>query len=334
MASTASPNPRDASGCKRPAFAILIAVGPAVGAVIACLWRPDVLAALTLIPAWCWLLTGLVATIPAWRMRGRRFACTLTALWIVVSIGWVEDVSSAVRGALAAFYSSTPPIGSQIRVVSLNCDSNERCLADLQRVNPDVVLLQETPGKEALEKMTRQLFGEEGGFVAGGDTAILARGTVKPLFVGRGSHFVAATVELENGRELDCVSLRLAPPPSRLDFWTIGFWTEHCELRDLHRRQLRQVVARLRELPSPSLLIGGDFNSTGLDRALDTLRPQLADAFSASGVGWGATGTNDWPLFRVDQIWTNFRLVPVKTWAAETGFSDHRMVVCDIRVGE
>ena len=203
-----------------------------------------------------------------------------------------------------------------------------------KRVKPDVVLLQESPGHDALATIARNLFGDEGSFVAGGDTAILARGAIKPLFVDRGAHFIVGRVKFKDGRELDCVSLRLAPPPSRLDFWTLGFWSEHREMRHRHRRQLRQVVAQLHEIASQSLVIGGDFNTTGLDRALDELRPQLNDAFDGSGTGWGATGTNDWPLFRVDQIWTNTGLIPVSVLAEKTDCSDHRMVLCDVRVGE
>jgi endonuclease/exonuclease/phosphatase (EEP) superfamily protein YafD len=77
------------------------------------------------------------------------------------------------------------------------------------------------------------------------------------------------------------------------------------------------------------VLVGGDFNTTGLDTALDALRPTLTDAFAGHGTGWGATGTNDWPLFRVDQIWTDARLVPTRVYAEKTTSSDHRMVICD-----
>jgi endonuclease/exonuclease/phosphatase family metal-dependent hydrolase len=200
----------------------------------------------------------------------------------------------------------------------------------LQRVNPDVVLLQEAPGNERLAVMASQLFGDAGSFL-GGDTAILARGAIRQQFVDRSAHFVSGTVVLQDGREVNCVSLRLAPPPSRLDFWTIGFWCDHRDTRNLHRRQLRQVVAHIGEVPSSiALLVGGDFNTTGLDRPLDELRPQLTDAFDRKGTGWGATGTNDWPLFRVDQIWTDSQLVPLRVFAEKTAFSDHRMVVCDV----
>ena len=299
-------------------------------AVIACAWRPDALAALTLIPAWCWPLAGLISTIPIWRIQYRRLVGSLFVLWMAFAIGWVEDVSSVTRAVLVAVKTQPQPPNPWLRIVTLNCDNNERCLADLQRMNPDVVLLQEAPGRDALAKMTVQLFGDSGSFLAGGDTAILARGAMRQSFVDRGSHFAAATVVLPDGRELRCVSLRLVPPPSRLDFWSGGFWSDHRDLRNLHRRQLRQIKAHISETPSAApLLIGGDFNTVGLDRALDELRPRLTDAFTTSGTGWGATGTNDWPLFRVDQVWTDSLFVPTRVFAEKTNASDHRMVVCD-----
>ena len=178
--------------------------------------------------------------------------------------------------------------------------------------------------------MTAQLFGDAGSFLAGGDTAILVRGQIQRQFVDQSAHFVAATVVFEDSRKLSCLSLRLAPPSSRLDFWSPGFWLDHRDMRNKHRRQLRQIMFQVRAMsPNPALLVGGDFNTTPLDPALDELRPQLTDAFDRSGNGWGATGTNDWPLFRVDQVWTNSRLVPIRVTAEKTNYSDHRMAVCD-----
>src|SRR5438874_9251430 len=66
----------------RLAFSLTATIGVAAIAVVVCIWRPDALAALTLIPAWCWLVAGLLSSIPAWRIRDRRIACALTVLWI------------------------------------------------------------------------------------------------------------------------------------------------------------------------------------------------------------------------------------------------------------
>jgi endonuclease/exonuclease/phosphatase family metal-dependent hydrolase len=199
------------------------------------------------------------------------------------------------------------------------------------KVNPDVVLLQEIPSASGLAQMTTQIFGKEGQFLAGNDSAIMARGKIKTSYVDQNHHFVIGTVSFDGGRELKCISLRLTPPVSRLDVWSTGFWLDHRDTRQTHRRQLQQVFAELGDTASSSaLIVGGDFNMTPLDTAFDAFRPHLTDSFARSGLGWGATGTNDWPLFRVDQVWTNSSIIPIQVFAMKTIHSDHRMVVCDV----
>ena len=81
---------------------------------------------------------------------------------------------------------------------------------------------------------------------------------------------------------------------------------------------------------SVHLIVGGDFKSPPYDDALAPLRDRLFDAFRKAGHGRGATGTNDYPLFRVDQIWVSQGFRPESVTAQNTMYSDHRMVVCDL----
>ena len=78
-------------------------------------------------------------------------------------------------------------------------------------------------------------------------------------------------------------------------------------------------------------MVGGDFNTTPHDRALSELRLIMTDSFSHSGTGLGGTGTNDWPLFRVDQVWVNALCEPERVCAMKSIHSDHRLVLCDLR---
>ena len=87
----------------------------------------------------------------------------------------------------------------------------------------------------------------------------------------------------------------------------------------------------VRETPlSAHLIVGGDFNAPPRDAALTPLRPRLFDTFTEAGRGWGNTGTNDYPLFRVDQIWASRGFKAESVTAHKTIHSDHRMVVCDL----
>jgi len=51
-----------------------------------------------------------------------------------------------------------------------------------------------------------------------------------------------------------------------------------------------------------------------------------------AGIGWGSTGTNHYPLFRVDQIWVSRHFRAESVTAQKTIHSDHRMVLCDLIV--
>jgi hypothetical protein len=313
------------------AIAIASATSIFVPTAVACIWRPNAIAALTLIPAWCFLLVGALPTIVTWRMGFRRIAAVFAIHWLMFGIGWVEELRSLARLTLPKSRGTRARDVQPLRIISLNCAGNPKCVADLMQVDPDVVLLQEAPADEQLVIIARELFGDAAGLLAGGDTAILTRGRIDGQFIDRAGHFVVGVVKLNDGRRVKCVSLRLDPPISRLDFWNRGFWSDHRELRDRHRNQLRQVLMAVgKELSTAPAVIGGDFNTVPLDRALDQLRPQLSDAFTSVGRGWGATGTNDWPLFRVDQIWTNSKMAPSFVESKKTISSDHRMVICEM----
>jgi hypothetical protein len=322
---------REKRGCTS-IVAVAAALLIVAAAVIAVIVRPGALAALVLIPAWCWLVAGLLSVISLWRTGQRGLASVLIVGWVLFAILWVEEVSSLGRLALKQVDAGSSPNGQRVRIVSLNAANTDRCLSDLQQSNPDIVLLQEAPATDALAKMAEALFDSDGSYVTSGDTAILARGEVTDAYT-QNPRFVAGSIRLGDGQELYCVCLRLAPPVSRLDFWKAGFWSDHRAASDRRRDDLRQIVGHLRNMPdSLPVVVSGDFNTTPRDRSLDELRPLARDAFDSAGIGWGATGTNELPIFRVDQIWTNIRIVPVEVRAVKSEHSDHRLVVCEVVV--
>lgn len=128
----------------------------------------------------------------------------------------------------------------------------------------------------------------------------------------------------------ECVSLRLTPPVPRLDFWAAEFWADHRQLRQRHREELREALAIAQQQALDPIVLGGDFNMVPLDPVFAELRPEFQDAFVGSGTGWGATGAQPRPLFRVDQIWLPQSWRPARTFARSTRNSDHRLVVCDV----
>ena len=97
------------------------------------------------------------------------------------------------------------------------------------------------------------------------------------------------------------------------------------------RRQILELMQHVEDIPAEShLIVGGDLNSPAGDAALAPLGQRLFDTFQKGGRGWGCTGTNEYPLFRVDQIWASRGFRAVSVTAQKTLHSDHRMVVCDL----
>ncbi len=304
-----------------------------------CHWlQPDWLAALTLVPVWFWLLPACLLVRLGFERKHWRSAAAVLLLWLGFVIAWDEGLRSLawIGRRPTAQWVAARREGRAVRVVSLNCGlgSAPSAAAEVVRYDPDIVLLQESPGQEEVERLARELFGSNGGVVWSYDTSILARGRVVPPAGFRPSHFVRATVTLPSGFEVDVVSLRLSPPVTDLTFWTPGFWRSHWENRVRHRDEIQEVMDSLKDCPeSAHLIVGGDFNAPAGDGALTPLHGRLHDSFREAGRGWANTGTNDSPLFRVDQIWTSGRLHAEAVTARSTVHSDHRIVVCDLVIG-
>lgn len=311
---------------------LTLALVPISLALTACLVRPDSLAALILVPPWFWVLCGVPSIVWAARVRHRFWLVGLVVVWAGFAVGFVEEATSLTRSWTQSFRSK-PPAAKTIRIVSLNCANTVRCVEDLQMARSDIALLQEIPGPEELQQITRTLFGEEGVLLAGDDTAILSRGRIEAL--NRASHgsLVSGIVTLPSHRPQHCISVRRTPPVFRLDGWSKSFWTEHQTRRETHRQEAIEIKAALNDLDSiMPRIVGGDLNAPPLDPTLEILKPTVRDAFLFSGVGLGGTGTNDFPLFRVDQTWVG--VSPQLVFVQKTKHSDHRMVVCDLLVPE
>lgn len=302
-----------------------------VGAALTYIYhtQPDSLTALTAIPAWCWALPALVLLLETRDVRRCRAwrACTVVT---VMYLGLcVEQTRSLPRG----WFTSPPATGDNSwRVVSLNCHVGTAAVVDdLLPLQPDVVLLQESPSEATLAEMTQRLFGAEGTFVSTGDCSLLARGPLAAIPASRGARFVMARWQPASGPPVVVASLRLTPPPTRLDYWRPSCWAAHRGRRNAHRRQLAELAAAIGEVPRETpLIIGGDFNSPAGDAAYTALRPRLQDAFNTAGRGWGATFSRDFAFHRIDQIWLSPQCRALDVQAHVARNSDHRAVVCDV----
>ncbi len=141
-----------------------------------------------------------------------------------------------------------------------------------------------------------------------------------------GLDFAAATLNL-GGHPIRVMALRLAPPVFRLDLWSPECWRAYAD-------DARQRRARLQTLlPSEPCLFGGDFNATN-PRLVTDDRPRFKEAGRSVARGWRGTGTNDFPMVAVDQIWASPEFRWSQSYAKKTQNSDHRMLVAEFELIE
>ncbi len=299
-----------------------------------CLWiQPDWLAPVSIVPAWCWLLPGVILVCLGYNRKYKTTFSIVLFLWILFTAIFIEEARSILfsRSTPTSQWKNAQENGLGIRVLSLNCAGNARAAEEVTKWNPDIVLLQESPSRENVEQLAYKLFKENGCFLFGTDTSLIVNGTIGSSRNDPASHFTYAEVELQSGKKVNVISLRLSPPVFRLDFWKPGFWIDHREKRIEHRQQIAEIISYLKTTSQETpVIIGGDFNSPPNDAALTAMRPQFRDAFSKAGNGWGATGTNDYPLFRVDQIWISQNFQATSLTAHNTLHSNHRFVIADL----
>jgi vancomycin resistance protein VanJ len=317
-----------------PALGPILSALLLVGASVFYGGRFDAVAAITVFPIWVWLVPGLILASTGFKQKRRRWMVVVGSCWVVFLLGFAEEPWSLLR--LATTPDSSGPGETPLRVVSLNCDiGNRNALAEVEAVGADVVLLQESPGLDGIQKLGKELFGGGAGSVAGVDASLLVRGRVVPadLSANQRAFFVQARARLLSGVEVEIISTRLVPAVFRLDLWSPDCWREQTENRRRRREQLREIARRIDSIPDNiPVILGGDFNAPQGDAIFRLLGPRLHDTFREGGRGWGDTILNDFPVLRIDQVWATRTIRAAGFVSRRTRHSDHRMVVADLIV--
>jgi endonuclease/exonuclease/phosphatase family metal-dependent hydrolase len=284
------------------------------------------------------LAPGLSLALLGWTRRRKALATGVAALWLLYALVFVEEVSCLTRWPRwpSPEWQMAHQKGAAMRVVSLNCSGDEKAFAEVGSYHPDVVLLQESPGRLKVRAMADAVVGPGADTLLGGDVSIVVRGKLTPVpapTLGNVA-FTHAHVQLASGLKVDVICVRLRPYDPRIDLWSPACWRTQRSIRQQQRWQIEQLLDRIRSIPDTvSLIVGGDFNLPAHDRMLQALRPRLRDTFKERGRGWGNTMDNDIPFLRIDQIWCSdpFRAASVVT--RHTLHTDHRMVVGDLQGG-
>lgn len=271
------------------------------------------------VPAFIGVVWGLF--LAPWR-KG------LLIIWGVFALIFVEEAISIPRMLI-------PSGQHSLRIVTLNCGwGRVEAVQELKKLNPDVLLLQESPGSKDLRKLAEEFFGREGSFVYGPDATIIARGKLEQIgFDRRISNFVSAKLTTPEGETLNLVSLRMNPPVLRLDLYNPGAWSEFTQSRIARRSEAEEIASHLNRSGFEPDIVAGDFNSPPDARAFGSLTSGLTDSFKSGGRGYGATAVNPLPcLVRIDQVYTSRKIEVISVWTSAGKESDHRAVVADLKI--
>ena len=314
---------------------------PLIASVLLCvlLWvcyvfQFDSFAAITAFPVWSWLIPGLLLSILGGMFVKKRHAAAVILLWTLSILFLADETTGIVR----LYFPHPPKQETQasdrvIRVVSLNCAGGGlKSAAEVIPYKPDIVLFQESPRKESVAKIAKELYGVAGAFVWGVNNSIIANGKIVQISAAREFPYASqARVRLFSGKEIEVIYCRPPPMPIRFDIWSFDCWKAHLSDRRKKRSYMKAIARKLKTLPSDiPIIVGGDFNVPANDGATRELSPLLHDAYKEGGLGAGNTVMNDMPVHRFDQIWISGHFKSISLVTQMTKNSDHRMVIADL----
>lgn len=290
--------------------------------------RPDFATLWTLFPYWLLGAPMLILSFFCRRANRsqKRYRIALITLWLIAIVWMSDETISVLR------WTKKPP-SDALRIASLNCSvGTPEAANEVKSYSPDVVLLQESPGRKDVQNLARELWLDRHGFAWGVDGAVLAKGEVEPLKlpVNVAVFATAARVTTEENKFV-AVSFRLNTPPFRVDFWNPSAWQALASHRRLQRGQLRALITAIKVVePDLLIIMAGDCNAPGGDAIFRELQSEFHDAYRQGGVGWCNTFQNDFPILRIDQVWLSREWQSLYLSSHRTINSDHRMVVCDV----
>ncbi len=329
-------------------FRILVTTGFTWAAIglhfIVCasyLRRWDKVAAVTVFPFWAWGLVGLVLGVIAWIMGRKRLAAGAALLWLVTIVIGADETRPLLRLTAEKPQPGTPALvnGAQpLRIITMNCRAgmwHPESLKDLEPWKADIIFLQEAPTPLELEKFATRLYGNpkdhwQGGF----NCALLTSGLIRSTRTSNQPWTILSTVEVRPGKMVDVACVHLKGAETSMKLWSPDAFERHTLNRQSRRSDLSILLgAQGFFSDNHPAIVGGDFNAPAGDAVFDLLKHRdFRDAFALAGSGWPNTYPNYAPVLRIDHLWVNPQVTPVRAAAVTTRYSDHRMVVCDFLI--
>lgn len=301
-------------------------------------WQPDRFAAFTVMPIWLWGGFGLLLTMGAFYFFRASLSLMMTGVWAITLLVGADEArvlknigNPKPLPGPAASYEGKPTL----RVITMNCAvfTYGNPAADLSVWQPDIVLLQDVYPQQ-VRQIADALYGGHSDFRSHLTNGVITRWKIQretPNPDPR-SRDQEVTILTPAGKEIEVVNVHLTSAATDLRLWRKPAWAAHRENRRLRQNELnltRQVLARSTHFPDTPTIFGGDFNAPASDIVHRELSPELVDAFSAVGTGWGDTFQRRFPILRIDHIYATRHFTPVRSLTVTSRNSDHRMVIAD-----
>lgn len=279
-----------------------------------------------------WVWPAFVFAIPGlmFSLFVKKWKVFLIAGWVLFSFAHVTETRTMFRaGYFSDLYHS-----KGIGVATLNCagGSTEAAMEALETW-ANLILLQESPGKEDLVKAEFAIFEQIADIVSGPDASIIAMGKLEqvPMPKGTGNFVAARWTFYPNKEPYNVVSLRLTPPVMRIDLFDPSAWEAFARNRQTRREEVLEIARKLKAANFKPDIIGGDFNTPPDHDILKPLTEGMADVFAVVGSGYGATCVNPYPcMVRIDHVYVSNRLKPERAQVIKTEHSDHRLVLAEL----
>lgn len=225
---------------------------------------------------------------------------------------------------------SAPKLQSQLRVLTWNLfyGKGGPSLDELYiQTMPDIICLQEAnpwAGKSLDKTLDLPQFKGWHASVCG-ELVILSRFPLKRLGTTHSALWVAADVD---GKEVVIVDVHFAVPfKPKLSNMTPDKIRAADDLRMMQTKEVLEGIPAGRPT-----IVCGDFNTPPNTRIYRMLGSRMKNSFQSAGKGIGLSYKREFPIVRIDHIFSKGSLEPVRCWMPKINASNHRPVCADFMI--
>lgn len=237
------------------------------------------------------------------------------------------------------------PDGTPLRVVTYNIRNDPATLASMRNLKPDLICAQES---DALDDphLSRQSLISGYESVTWDELTVISRYPIRSHRAVRlppseppsqpqptNQLFLEALIEVR-GVMVRVINVHVWTPDilGRLPRYAdLGLRRRVTQFSSNRWNEVNRVLAGI-DWAAP-VIVCGDFNTPPRGALYNALGSRLTDAFASAGWGPGYTYSAQWPLLRIDYVWTTDRVSATRAFVFDDRISDHRVLVTDLVLG-